>query len=103
MTRTSTRPAAGRAFRRYAVAVTAGGAGALAAAAHGAPPLPTGDWRWWLFAALILGGELAPIDVPRRDGLDRVTLSTAFGFAALLLFGPLPALVAYAAASESAY
>ena len=99
MTRTSSRPAGGRAFRRYAVAVTALGAGALAAAAHGAPPLPTGDWRWWLFAALILGGELAPIDVPRRDGLDRVALSTAFGFAALLLFGPLPALVAYAAAS----
>jgi len=99
MTRNSRRPVADRAFRRYAAVVTAGGAGAIAVAAAGAPAVPLDDWRWWLFAALVLLGELAPIDVPRRDGLDRVALSTAFGFAGLLLFGPLPALIAYAAGS----
>ncbi len=99
MTRNSRRPVADRAFRRYAAVVTAGGAGAIAVAAAGAPAVPLDDWRWWLFAALVLLGERAPIDVPRRDGLDRVALSTAFGFAGLLLFGPLPALIAYAAGS----
>ena len=53
-------------------------------------PLPLGDWRFWLMAASC-SRELLPIDVPRRDGADRVTISTAFAFAVLLLFGLLPA------------
>src|SRR5687768_18541251 len=53
-------------------------------------------------ALLVLAGELIPIDVPRRDGVDRVAISTAFAFAILLLFGLLPAIVAYAAASALA-
>ena len=47
----------------------------------------------------MLVGELLPIDVPRRQGLDRITTSTAFAFAIALLFGPLPAVLAYAGAS----
>ena len=64
--------------------------------------VPVGDWRFWLMALLVLAGELIPIDVPRRDGVDRVAISTAFAFAILLLFGLLPAVVAYAAASAIA-
>jgi diguanylate cyclase (GGDEF)-like protein len=86
------------AFRAYAAAITLAGGAAIAAAGVVDPAVPTGDWRWWLFAALVLLGELAPIDVPRRQGYDRVTVSTAFGFAGLLLFGLFPALLAYVGA-----
>ena len=64
-----------------------------------APELPLGDWRYWLFAALVLVGELLPIDVPHRGERDRVTSSGAFAFAMLMLFGVLPAVVTYAGAS----
>ena len=50
----------------------------------------------------MLVGELMPIDVPRRDGADRVAISTAFAFAVLLQFGLMPAVLAYAAASAIA-
>jgi diguanylate cyclase (GGDEF)-like protein len=54
------------------------------------------------FAALgllVLVGELRPIPVPRRHGLDKVTVSTAFAFAALLSSGILPACLVYAGSS----
>jgi diguanylate cyclase (GGDEF)-like protein len=95
----SLRPQAPSAFAWYAIAVTLAGAAAAMLLVLVAPAPDLGDWRLWLFAALVLIGELFPIDVPRRDGLDRVTTSTAFGFAILLVFGPLPAVVAYASAS----
>ena len=79
----------------YAIAVTVAGAACVALLLLIAPAPDLGDWRLWLFGALVLFGELFPIDVPRREGLDRVTTSTAFGFAILLLFGPLPAVLAY--------
>ena len=57
------------------------------------------DWRLLVLGGIVLLGELLPIDVPRREGLDRVTTSSAFALAALLLLGPLPAAVALATAS----
>ena len=64
--------------------------------------VPLGDWRFWLMAALVLVGELMPIDVPRRDGVDRVAISTAFAFAILLSSGCCRRSLAYAAASAIA-
>ena len=73
------------------------GAATIAVLAVAAPA----EWsaQVLLLAALVMVGELLPIDVPRRQGLDRITTSTAFAFAIALLFGPLPAVVAYAGAS----
>jgi diguanylate cyclase (GGDEF)-like protein len=50
---------------------------------------------FWLLAAFVLAGELLPIPVPRRNGLARVTISTAFAFAILLRFGVGPAAAVY--------
>ncbi len=86
-------------FATYARGVALVGAALIAALAVGAPPLPVGDWRFWLFVGLVLASELLPIDIPHRDGFDRVTSSTAFGFAALLMFGLFPAVAMYAAVS----
>jgi diguanylate cyclase (GGDEF)-like protein len=88
------------AFRGYALAVTAGGVAALTllGLAGGA----TWDWRLLVLGAIVLLGELLPIDVPRRQGLDRVTTSSAFALAAVFLFGPLPGAVALATASVAA-
>jgi len=63
-----------RAFRGYALATTAGGVAALTllGLAGGA----TWDWRLLVLGGIVLLGELLPIDVPRREGLDRVTTST---------------------------
>ena len=85
---------------RTAPSVSGLGAILLCALAVTGEPLPLGDWRFWLMGALVLVGELMPIDVPRRDGADRVAISTAFAFAMLLQFGLLPAVLAYAAASR---
>jgi diguanylate cyclase (GGDEF)-like protein len=92
-------PRDGWAFRAYALAVTLAGVAAVVAAGLLTPGVPTGDWRWWMFAGLVVLSELRPVDVPRREGVDRVTVSTAFSFAALLLFGLFPALLAYVAAA----
>jgi len=88
-----------RGFGAYGAIVSALGAVLVCALFVAGEPLPLGDWRFWLMAALVLVGELMPIDVPRRDGADRVAISTAFAFAMLLEFGLLPAVLAYAAAS----
>jgi diguanylate cyclase (GGDEF)-like protein len=58
--------------------------------------------RFWLLALFVLAGELLPVPVPRRHGLDKVTISAAFAFAVLLCAGVLPACVVYAAASSIA-
>jgi diguanylate cyclase (GGDEF)-like protein len=52
---------------------------------------------FWLLAALVVAGELLPIPVPRRHGLAKVTISTAFAFAILLRFGVVPAALIYVA------
>src|SRR4051794_8425374 len=90
-----------RTFGIYAAAVVAAGTAALIAfgslAGVGGDCL--GSATFWLLAAFVLVGELLPVPVPRRHGLDRVTISTAFTFAILLMFGVVPAMVVYAAAS----
>ena len=96
------RRGAPRGFRAYTGTVSVLGVLACVLLTIGGSGVPSDDWRYWLFAALVLAGELAPIDVPRRGGFDRVTVSTAFAFAILLIFGLLPAVVAYAAASAVA-
>jgi diguanylate cyclase (GGDEF)-like protein len=52
-----------------------------------------------VLSGFVLAGELLPIPVPRRRGLARVTISTAFAFAILLHFGPGPAVLVYVASS----
>ena len=58
--------------------------------------------RFWVLTLFVLAGEFLPIPVPRRQGLDKVAVSTAFAFAMLLCVGVLPACVVYAAASATA-
>jgi len=96
---TDTAPALRRGFGAYGATVSGLGALLLCALAVTGESLPLDDWRFWLMGALLLVGELMPIDVPRRDGADRVAISTAFAFALLLEFGLLAAVLAYAAAS----
>jgi len=97
------RPAASRRVSRRFAALTA--ATTLAAAASVAVLTRTQGWkldgsvRFWLLGAFVLAGELLPIAVPRRHGLDKVTLSTAFAFAVLMCSGILPACAVYAASS----
>jgi diguanylate cyclase (GGDEF)-like protein len=52
-----------------------------------------------VLSAFVLVGELLPVPVPRRRGLARVTISTAFAFAVLLRCGPGPAALIYVASS----
>jgi diguanylate cyclase (GGDEF)-like protein len=86
-----------RSFERYTfiTAVAAGAAVCLLPFAHawhvGAPS------QLIVFGVFVLAAELLPVPVPRRGGLDNVTLSTAFAFAVLLEFGAGPAIVVYAA------
>jgi diguanylate cyclase (GGDEF)-like protein len=90
------------AFPAYGWAVSVAGAALAVSLVIAGGSVPAGDWRFWLMAGLVLVGELMPIDVPRRDGADRVAISTAFAFALLLQFGLLPAVVTYAVASAVA-
>ena len=55
--------------------------------------------RFWLLAFCVLAAELLPIPVPRRHGIDKVTISAAFAFALLMDIGVLPACTVYAVAS----
>jgi diguanylate cyclase len=89
---------AARGFTAYATAVTGAGFAALVLCAVLSPSLPLDDWRLWLLAVLVMVGERLPIEVPRSEGHDRVVLSAMFAFAALLLLGPLPAVLMYGAA-----
>jgi diguanylate cyclase (GGDEF)-like protein len=87
-----------RAFRTYALIVGAAGAASLA----GLVLLGGGvvlDWQLLLLGIPVVVTELLPIDVPRREGLDRVTTSTAFAFATLLVLGPAAAAITLAGAS----
>jgi diguanylate cyclase (GGDEF)-like protein len=92
-----------RAFLTYTLALSVAAAGAAIGvwSQWGWPSTAHGP-RLALFAALVLVGELLPIEVPRRYTPDRMTISTAFAFAILLEFGPLPAMVVYAGASAVA-
>jgi diguanylate cyclase (GGDEF)-like protein len=91
------------AFIAYTLALTVvAAAAAIGAWLRWGWPSDADDARLVLFAALVVVGELLPIEVPRRYTPDRMTISTAFAFAILLEFGPLPAIVVYAFASAVA-
>jgi diguanylate cyclase (GGDEF)-like protein len=89
------RPAASWTFVAYATAT---------AVAAVVPPAVFGwarVWRidapalFWFLSSLVIVGELLPIPVPRRHGLARVTISSAFALAILLRFGAGAAIVVY--------
>jgi len=55
---------------------------------------------FWLFALLLLVGEVFPISVPRRGGeVDELTASTTFAFALLIGFGTPAAVIVQVFAS----
>ncbi len=58
-----------------------------------------GDYKFWVLAAMVIAGELLPITVPRRNGVEEVTVSGAFAIAVLLLFGFGPAAAVYVTAA----
>ena len=95
----SRKPPVPRAFVGYSLLTTVAAAAALIGLTW------TRGWRidepglFWLLAACVLAGELLPIPVPRRHGLAKVTISTAFAFAILLRFGAGPATLVYVASS----
>jgi diguanylate cyclase (GGDEF)-like protein len=88
-----------RAFVVYAAVITAAAVAALVGL----------GWTWtWrmdspallvMLSLFVFAGELLPIPVPRRHGLAKVTISTAFAFAILLRFGVWPATVVYVTSS----
>jgi diguanylate cyclase (GGDEF)-like protein len=94
--------AVSRGFVGLTALTTLAAAGSLAAFAATAGWHVDAPARFWLLALFVLAGELLPIPVPRRHGLDKVAVSTAFAFAALLCTGVLPACVVYAVASAIA-
>jgi hypothetical protein len=75
------------------------------AAASLMPFVATTGWdesaplRFLLLSTFVLAGELLPIPVPRSDGHDKITISTAFAFALLITSGVPQACLVYAAAS----
>ena len=92
-------PAVPRSFVSY----TSWLIGAAVAALVALTVLPT--WhvddlpQMWVLAMFVALGELLPIPVPRRGGLDKVTISSPFALAMLLQFGAGPATIVYAASS----
>jgi diguanylate cyclase (GGDEF)-like protein len=90
-------------YGRYTRAVTAAALASLGATALLTDPAPwAGEPMFWLLAALCLFGELLPVRLARRLSFDEVTVSTAFAFTILIAYGPLPAMLLYAAASAVA-
>jgi diguanylate cyclase (GGDEF)-like protein len=86
-------------FTVYA-ALTAGGAALAVALLPWAHSWEMGSpAQFWTLALAVLVAEFLPIPVPRRHGLDNVTISTAFAFALLLLCGAGPATLVYAGSS----
>ncbi len=78
-------------FTLYLRLVTAAGAAALVAlAVVGASDIGPLDAEFWVLAALVLVGELFPIQVHGQEGEE--TFSTPFAFAMLLVYG-LPEVV----------
>ncbi|CAA9535136.1 MAG: diguanylate cyclase/phosphodiesterase (GGDEF & EAL domains) with PAS/PAC sensor(s) [uncultured Thermoleophilia bacterium] len=82
-----------------AVVLAAGIVALLGAALLGEEHAWAGDGLFWTLAGMCLLGELLPVRLARGQWFDEITVSTAFAFAVLLAFGPLPAMVLYATAS----
>jgi diguanylate cyclase (GGDEF)-like protein len=88
-----------RAFVSYTAWLVASAAAALVALAV-IPAWHVEDLtRVWALTTFVVLGELLPIPVPRRGGLDKVTISSPFALAMLLQCGAGPATIVYAASS----
>src|SRR3954454_15507569 len=85
------------AFRAYAVALAVAAVASVAALASLAPRDLHDGPSLVVFTLLVLAGELLPVSVPRGEGFEEVTVSAPFALAAMALFGPLAAVVMYAA------
>ncbi len=86
-------------YLRYTAIVFAGAVLTAAAVAVVGEQRPwASDGLFWLLAGMCLIGEVLPIRLARRENFDEVTVSTAFAFAALIAFGPLPAIAMFAGA-----
>ena len=94
---TNDKPPVPRAFVCYTIVTVAVAAGSLAVFPWASTWQIDEPGVFWALSVFVLIGELLPIPVPRRRGLDKVTISTAFAFAILLRFGPGPAAVVYVA------
>ena len=53
---------------------------------------------FWLLTSMAVVAELVPLRVPRGDHEGELTVSTTFGFAVLLLLGPVPSALSLLAA-----
>jgi diguanylate cyclase (GGDEF)-like protein len=85
-------------FTLYLRLVTAAGAAVLVAlAVVGASDLGPLDAEFWVLAALVLVGELFPIQVHGQEGEE--TFSTPFAFAMLLVYGVPEVVVVQVAAT----
>jgi diguanylate cyclase (GGDEF)-like protein len=88
-----------RAFVSYTIWLVAAAAAALVALAV-IPAWHVDDLSGvGVLATFVVLGELLPIPVPRRGGLDKVTISSPFALAMLLQFGAGPATIVYAGSS----
>jgi diguanylate cyclase (GGDEF)-like protein len=91
-------PGQHHAFTLYLRLVTAAGAAAVVAlAVAGASDIGPLDAEFWVLAALVLLGELFPIQVHGQVGEE--TFSTPFAFALLLLYGVPEVVLVQVAAS----
>ncbi len=89
------RPEAPWAFVAYATVTAATAAVGLVAFGWASAWRIDSPALFWFLSGLVIVGELLPIPVPRRLGLARVTISSAFALAILLRFGAGPAIVVY--------
>ena len=94
------RPGVSPAYIRYAALICALAVLAIAHAGAAGEARPwLADGMFWLLAGLCLAGELLTIRLARGENFDEITVSTAFAFTALLMFGALPAMLLYGAVS----
>jgi diguanylate cyclase (GGDEF)-like protein len=89
----------GRRYLWFAALTVAVAVAAAAMALPGSPSIPVESATFWVLAAAVVVGELFPIQLPRRDDLEDISLATPFAVALLLVSGPAAAVVAYAGIS----
>jgi diguanylate cyclase (GGDEF)-like protein len=95
--RRPTRASSPRSFVVYTWVTTAAAVAMVAAVMSSTRWTVDDTGLFWLLSLFVLIGELLPIPVPRRHGLAKVTISTAFAFAMLIRFGLAPAITVYVA------
>jgi diguanylate cyclase (GGDEF)-like protein len=94
-----TRSAHAQAFRYCSVVSCVGIALLVAVLIQGPSPAMSGQLpRLAVFAACVLAGEMAPLQVPRGRGEEQLTFSSTFSFGMLLLGGLWPAVLVQAIA-----